>query len=463
MYIRVDTNRIIARTDPRRFLGFCIDADQFEGDAHESCMWEMDNPVVRTLCKELAPATVRLGGAGIERIEFVDDETATPTPRDSYNFVFGTKKADSFGEFCKEIGADIMLSIPIKNGDVDNARRFAEYFVHQRRDAVPFVEMGNEPDWCWSHGNDDFVERVRRFHEVLAPRFPGQAWIGGYGGRSYPFGVCNPDSAPYMRFIEECGDIVDLFSVHYYACSANRPYSTKEYLLDQYGADIAFTRLNELKRLMKQYGHDAKGITVNEFNTFASQGIDGISNSMMAAVWLADIVGNMAEAGSAVNNIQCGFGRTHGRYQFWRYAMIDTQGHAIRVNPHYYAFYLWSRMMGNEHLFCCRQRTHPVNCHATRREGAVTIMLTNKDLHAGHEVEVDLSPMSALVNRCELFTIQGDAPESRDAAINGVSVDEQGSMGSAPPEALPVHDGRIRVALAPCTVSLVVVDASGKT
>jgi hypothetical protein len=50
MYTKLYTDIIVARTDPKRFLGFCIDADQFEGDEYESCMWEMDNPIVRAGC-----------------------------------------------------------------------------------------------------------------------------------------------------------------------------------------------------------------------------------------------------------------------------------------------------------------------------------------------------------------------------------------------------------------------------
>jgi len=452
----IHTDEIIAKTDPKRFLGFCIDADQFEDAEQESCLWELKSPVVQNLCRELAPATIRLGGSGIERIEFVENQSAPHKMSDPHHFLFDHEKADAVGEFCRATNADLMLSIPIRDGDVENAIRMADYFIHERKDPVPFIEMGNEPDWGWGASGKLYTERVTAFYEAMKERFPDQKWIGGYGGRSYPFGICHPDSDAYREFVAACGSMIDIFSTHYYTCSANRDYSSVDFMLDRWATDIKANRVNELNRILHHAGLGQKEITINEFNTFASQGIDGVSNAMPAAVWLADIVGNMAKAGSPINNIQCGFGRKHGHYEFWRYAMIDTSDHQIRINPHFYAFYLWSRMMGNEHLLSYGANTHPVTCHATRRDGCLRIMLINKDPDESHEVELQIAalPASALRN-FEIYSLNSEANPNNAASINGAGVDATGCMAAVPPQAHTVEQDTLSVSVPACSVLVV--------
>lgn len=194
--ILIDPNQTIRELDRTKFLGFTLDADQFEGDHKTSCMWELTHPTIINLCKELKPATIRIGGSGIEHLQFTDHDPDGKMPlKEGMKYSVDKAKCDALGELCKATGAGLMLSFPVQLGDVDNATRFVDYFVNQRKDHVPFLEFGNEPDWGWKQPEGKtYPEKVRTFHEAMAPLFPGKEWIAGYGGRSFPAGACNPDT-----------------------------------------------------------------------------------------------------------------------------------------------------------------------------------------------------------------------------------------------------------------------------
>jgi hypothetical protein len=443
---------IIQRLDPSCFLGFTIDADQFEGDEQQSCFRDLTDPVIRNLCAELRPATIRIGGAGIDRLYFSPTDEVV---HDADRFTIHKDTCDALIDFCASVEASLMLSFPVRNGDIEHAIRFVDYFVRQRRVAVPFLEFANEPDWGWKGCTETYPALVEAFYAAMAPRFPGKQWIAGYGGRSFPFGICYPDSAQYMRFIERCGALIDVFSAHYYVDSSNAPTSSLALLLQPGATDIEWARIRELRMLLDLAGLGSRRIAINEFNTFASQGLENVSNTMAAALWTADFIGNLARSGAYANNLQCGFGRQHGRQRFWRYAMIDTRGAAPVVNPHYYAFYLWSRFMGRCVLpVMLPARTPlPVSIHVTTDDAGTSlqVMLINKDVKEAYTIEL-AGIERALPDGYEVYELRAPAVDSRQAAINGCTVQEDGKLPHLKPRHVQHAHGVLRYTLRPASV-----------
>lgn len=451
-------NSAVNELDKSKFLGFTIDADQFEGDYHTSCLEELNNEKVINLCRELRPATIRIGGSGIEKMYFLDKdpEGNKPLP-ENFHFSMDKEKCDALGEFCKKVGAELMLSFPVKYGDVENATRFADYFINVRKDQVPFLEFGNEPDWGWGELVTTYPEKVRKFYEAMTPLFPGKQWIAGYGGRNFPGGVCSPDNTEYMNLLKECGDFIDIFSAHYYVTSSRKPYASLELMMGEFGANIENSRINDLRGLFELFGLN-KQVAINEFNSFANKGLEGVSTTMAAATWLADFIGNLAKSGAYVNNIQCGFAKHHGDQPFWRYSMIDTRDGQCRVKPHYYAFYLWSRMMGSKVLPVYAPPSHPVTVHATLSEenaDEVCILVVNKDLK--DSVDVCVRVLDRCIDRSiQTYELCAESPTSEFAGINGITVNEDGIMNKIMPlEEGTIFEGSINVSVKPCSVKLI--------
>jgi hypothetical protein len=177
---------------------------------------------------------------------------------------------------------------------------------------------------------------------------------------------------------------------------------------------------------------------------------------MSAALWTADFIGNLARSGAYANNIQCGFGRQHGKLNFWRYAMIDSRDDSPAVNPHYYAFYLWSRLMSRCVLpvMIPSPVPVPVAIHVTTddRGRSLQVMLINKDLKRAYNIELSCIEQAMIDDVFEAYELCASTPDSRQAAINGCAVQENGEMLRLEPLSVQSTHGVLRYALQPASV-----------
>lgn len=375
------------------FLGFTLDIDQFGGSDEESCISDFRRPELVALFAEVRPASIRIGGGGIEHTTY----TADGSPGEDVcggPVQLTPGKLQALVEFTKAVSSRLILSCPMRSDRaLADSHAIFSYAIRDLKAPVAALEMSNEPDWGWNSAMTEYGARTLKWHAALAPEFPGLPWLAGFGGRSFPSGICMPDSVPYLEFMEQAGHVIDILTSHYYVTSSRRPYASAELLMLPASADILVGRVHE-QRLVQTVAGLRKPVSINEFNSFAFKGKEAVSNRVAAALWLADFIGSLVKAGTVWNCLQCGFGKQHGEQPFWRYALVDTRGPQLVIAPHYWAFLLWQRFMFTEIIAVARQPHPAIAVHASRSSetGQLRLLLINKgaepqtaDLRVGQE------------------------------------------------------------------------------
>jgi hypothetical protein len=149
----------------------------------------------------------------------------------------------------------------------------------------------------------------------------------------------------------------------------------------------------------------------------------GLSDTVAAALWVADSLGRYAEYGpSAV-----------ARFLFKSddaaYALLDGDD---RPRPTYGAYWLLARRFGDRLIDTKSSAGSIVNAHAALRDdGALTVVLVNKSPQV-QRVHIDLAELCA--SRADQLTLAGDALSSREFVINGQSLTARNVADGIPAE-----------------------------
>lgn len=382
--IYIDLDYEISQRENERFLGFTIDADQLRGDSEMSCLSELNNEALIILLKELRPATVRLGGTGID-YTCVSKRSDDPLPPGKYYVCLDSRKCDAISDFCRGVGASLVLGLPTMQNNGNEALEMARYFAERFTGLVTYFELGNEPE-LWPNRGVDYVSKVITLSDSLKKEFPKIGIIAGYKWL-----------IPYtkvMELVEKTAGSVDVYSSHFYACSSVSKNANTPFLLDECSTNVCHSGLAKAKFFIDTHSPNST-VGCTEFNTFSSKGVDGLSNAGDAALWTADFIGSLFQHGCSINHLQCGFARQHGKQPFWQYAMIDTR-HGIRINPHYYSFLFWNRFMGTKLYSVLCNEPRWISAYATSSDGAsigtgnVRIMIINKNESTRNYIAVSL-------------------------------------------------------------------------
>jgi hypothetical protein len=140
-----------------------------------------------------------------------------------------------------------------------------------------------------------------------------------------------------------------------------------------------------LTRLVRDVRRHNIAVRLSELNSSTCGGAPGVSDTFASALWGADVLFGMAQAGVAGVNL-------HSWSGAW-YSPIDFSGGQARVRPLLYGMLFFDRAVQNgaRLLDVKQRRSDPVKVWATRDAGkTIRVAVINKDLRHAHAVRLKL-------------------------------------------------------------------------
>ena len=282
---------------------------------------------------------------------------------------------DSFMAFCQKVGAIPTISVNLRDGTPEEAAELVRYVNIQKKYGVIYWAIGNEPT-LFAREKSDGYDTVhynadwRKFAGAMKAVDPSIKLIGP---DIHQYSV-NFDSRPkdengldWMdEFLKANGDMVDVVTFHRY------PFGSVP-ARDELREDAK--GWNDLVMVLRERIHELTGrdipIAITEVSTNYNPAVGGDTtpDSHFNAVWLADVVGQMAQQRLFMFNhwMLASSGSGQGGW-----GMIARD----QLRPSYYIYQMYS-MFGSE-LVYSSSGIEDVNIYAARREdGAVTLMIVN--------------------------------------------------------------------------------------
>jgi hypothetical protein len=324
------------------------------------------------------PVIVRIGGNSTDTSKEPTSATVQP-----------------FAELASSTGAHFYLGVNLGVGNVqlavDQARAFvSEMPVH----SLDAIEIGNEPDGYADNGMrrapylfPTYLNEFDTWGKQIYPLLPTSARLLGPAW-GYPASLSNVGS-----FLEVEQPYLYGVSQHFYAgnaCKGN--VNPADILLKPRSSSDGPSRMRAAIAMAHGYHVSFR---VDELNSIACGGQDGVSNVFGAALWAIDIMFEFANAGVDGVNWQNPNGAAYSPLNF----NIGRPGHdrtfAIKtINPLYYGMLFFQAATGKEgHLLPVSISTS-ANLKAWAimdTTGRIRLVLINKSPSSSGTVQIPLS------------------------------------------------------------------------
>jgi hypothetical protein len=322
--------------------------------------WETDGYLLPVADKvEKAGFTlIRWGGIGKDLIE-VDEA-----------------KIDEFVNYARQIGAEPMIEVRLIRGDAEEARRAVEYCNKEKGYNIKYWLIGNEPDAYndkgWGpYSAKDYARDYRKYYNAMksvdssikigGPELMSKYWLSA-------------DDNWVKPFLEECGDIVDLLSIHIYLFDGKQPIYQS--LMGQ--KKVRYL-INSIRKEINDVSKREIPLIITEYNLtwdWVAQG-QGACNSIAAGLWLADFLGTLAEEDIYMAT-------------FWDIMERGTIGflehETYKPYPTYYTFMLYKVFRGT--MLESVSNNNNLAVYACQNENEKVIVLINKKINDFIEAEI---------------------------------------------------------------------------
>ena len=282
---------------------------------------------------------------------------------------------DPFIDFCNKVGAIPTISVNLRDGTAEQAAELVRYVNIEKNFGVVYWAIGNEPtlfakeigaDYDTARFNTDW----REFAQAMKAVDPNIKLIGP---DLHQYAV-SPDARPkdskgldWMdEFLKANGDMIEVVTFHRYPFGTN---PTKDDLRQN------AKEWDDLVMVLRGRIHELTGrdipIAITEVNTNYNPAVGGEAtpDSHFNAIWLADVVGQMAQQGVFMFNhwMLASSGSGQGGW-----GMIVRSG----LRPSYYTYQLYS-MFGSELVYSV-SGVNNVSIYAAKREdGTLMLMVVN--------------------------------------------------------------------------------------
>jgi hypothetical protein len=463
---------------PRSFAGFSMEywaAPSYVGATRP-------NPIFARLVQTLAEGgngapTIRLGGNSADESWW--NPIAAPRPPGVATDVTPAWLG-VLGQFAGRTRTPLLLGLNLALGDEANAAAYAQAAARTLPPGtLAGVEIGNEPDLYTrprtfavgtrrmvrglrrptAYGYGDYRTEVQDFRAAIAAAAPGVPMAqGGFATSAWE------DQADDL--LSQPGPGPMGFSAHTYAlhtCDRTRARRAVSYARSLLGSSAfapPVARMAQLAAVARAHGATFR---VSETNSANCGGVRGASDSMAAALWGADMLFALADAGVRSVNFHTFGGAL--------YAPVDfgiREGHfSGRVNPLFYGMLLFSRanpkgarlLPTGPNPASGRLKTWAtVDPAGTRR-----VVVINKDTRKTHTVRLRVP---GATSRARVRRLAGP----KVTATRGITFAGQGwgdatfdgeLRGRARVERVARRFGGFRVELPPATAALVTVRGAG--
>jgi hypothetical protein len=428
----------VAYEDPGRAI-----APDFIGLSYESALvaspdyFRPDNVSLLGLLRRLGGrGVIRIGGNTSERTVWETGE-AKQTPG---RYVITPAAVDRLGALVRALDWRLIYGLNLADNTPDRAADEAAYVARAFGSRLLAFQIGNEPDgfgrWSGvrpaSYGAQDFVSEWRKFHATVRARVPGARFAG-------PDVAAETDWIPALA--EAAPENLVVLTRHYYAAGpATDPGVTLPRLLGS--AAQVEPVLHRLESFSRTYRLPYR---IAETNSVYAGGRPGVSDTLGAALWGAELMFQVAAAGGAGINFHAGPDKV--------YTPITGNRAPHRAQPLYYGMLLFARAARGMLVPARTQSALNFTGFAARADdGSLSVCLINKDAHSAR-VTIDPGRRFAAASAIRLTAPKVEA--TAGLMLGGTAVDAYGRWAPAPAEMLEFEGGHVLVDLPGASAALV--------
>jgi hypothetical protein len=410
-------------TMPRDFLGLSYESAQLADPAFFSA----SNATLVRAFRELCPhGVLRLGGnlsdvtrwAGSAANTIAPDEAAKVGSFHEWRLVdakagsqrpatIGPDGIAALGSFLRATDWKLVYGLNLGNGTPERAAEEATLVAKHAGDRLLAFQVGNEADLygpafregIWNF--ERYWSEYQKFVKAVRAGVPGAPFAG-------------PDVASKVEWVTQFaerakGDVV-LISSHYYAMGpAGAPGIDARKLLSN---DPRLTR--EMPVLLAAGKTAGVPYRMTEGNSCYHGGQPGVSDAFASALWAADYLLRVAQAGYAGVNL-------HGGGEGY-YAPITGAPNATKLRPEYYGMLLAQRYAGATFTgVSLAGDARDVNVYAARMEDALLVTMVNK---SGDPVQMRLH--GGMIRATECWKLTAPSLDATDGvAFARANMDER--------------------------------------
>lgn len=277
---------------------------------------------------------------------------------------FAWSDIDDFILFCRELDVEPLIQVPYDNKTPDRAAQFVRYVNIEKKYDVRYWAIGNEPDANRRFSSDEFNAGWRAFRDAMVAVDPRIIMVGPDLAH---FDIDDSTSDWLRSFLRANGDVLGMVSLHHYSFNGRQTNPTV-LIGDAYGRGKAAKQLRDL--ILNVTGRNIP-LAITETNLSAAYDSvgEGSSASFSAGMWLAEALGEYAEAGVSMVDV----------WSTFRDGSISIIGdRAEDLRPTFWALDAYSDYTGA--IVPLASHVQNVSAHASRspRDGSVTIILVNR-------------------------------------------------------------------------------------
>jgi hypothetical protein len=407
----------------------CPVSDNFIGLSYESAILAFPtylaprNLSVLGFLRGLGPGGVlRLGGNSSERTVWrnTGDKSQVET------LVVTPAAIDALAALLDALDWRLIYGLNLARGTPEAAAEEAAYVARAAGPRLLAFQIGNEPDGFgrWSavrpqgYNFDAFLAEWRRFSTAIRALLPTARFAG-------PDIIAEPS---WIRpFVEAAGDVLILVTRHYYADGpAGAPHIGLSRLL--HSTNQAKAMLADMRSIGKRYRLPFR---IAEANSIFAEGQPGVSDAFGSALWGAEFLFQVAEAGGQGINFHTGDAKA--------YTPIGPGPGSRQVaRPLYYGMLMFKEAVRDAVLLPAHLVAPGLNmaAYATRTaDGTLKVCLINKDLERGARVRIEAGQHFSSASLLRLTAPSAEA--KADVTFGGSAVDDFGHWSPRLPKLLP--------------------------
>ena len=436
------------------YVGFSYEKTHIKKDSLNST-----NKDLVALYKLIGSPPIRLGAAAVDNCTWGGTGTAPTAPAGQpFSKTITTGMVDDLCSFLGATGGKIIYGVNFKSDNPTASGAEAAYAQGKCGSSIIGYEIGNEINryGTWASLQSEWESIAT---QVVAA--PGALLVGPAAGGGDAQSLATPFAAAESA---KFGSKLVLLTMHYYAGTANtntatvatlqtpdRPGESPTSQAGLIGTDSTMNTAATANKI-------SMGYRLGEVNTFSGHGQMGVSDTLIAGLWILDMMFVTAENGGSGVNLHGGETGMDGSRNFYYEPIMETNGVVVGVQPDYYGMLLFTLAGAGPVLSTNVTSSNPnFTAYTIKANGFVSVVLDNKNATSGVNATVDLG---AAVSSASAIYLEGTPAGDLTAAataltLAGAPVSTAGVWNRNPPYTQTTSGNTVSVYVPPASAALV--------
>ena len=414
-----------------------------------------------------------------------------PGDPSTYYSNYGTDELQSLATFATQSNADVMIEVNIGDNNPAMWADMVRYTNVEKGWNFKYWELGNELDLDSGKGVDatEYAKRFQAYQKAMLAVDPTIKIIGAAAAYTVLQNDANPVLSDFITqppaAARAAGRELSALTYHWYEqCNSSAVaditryawYNSDGSVLDPRSWRNAYSRIwaKELpsritSEVLKNYPSVEQGVT--ELNVDACQTSGPQNGNHIGALFLADVLPNLAYNGVDFVNVYMGYASAGEDYSLL-YADNETSPTKLYARPTYSTLLMYAKYFGNNLVEATTNDPDRISIYAStdsRDPGKLKLMVVNLSA-SSITAPVALGGFNAtggklykLSSTNPTDTSANSATQNASTTINGIKIDGSnvaGSLAQIQPTTITASGTSFSYTFAPYTANIIVLDGN---